>query len=65
LLIILFTSKQVDVFVLFSTKQSSQSKVMLGKFDNGGQSGYIAKAGSNHTYFDMGNKWDEAKNPIV
>ena len=33
---------------------------MLGKFDNGSITSYIARAGNTHTYFDMGNKWDEA-----
>lgn len=60
-----FTSKQIDDFVSYSTKQDSQLKIMLGKYDNGGPNGYIAKAGDNHTYFDMGNKWDEAKNLVT
>ena len=60
-----FTEKQLNDFVTFSTKQSSLPKVMLGKYDNGSASGYIAKAGNSHTYFDMGNKWDEAKNLVI
>lgn len=60
-----FTTKQIDDYVLFATKQSDQSKVMLGLYDNGGVSSYISKAGNNHTYFDMGTvKWTEAENIV-
>ncbi len=61
-----FTTKQIDDYVLFATKQSDQSKVMLGLYDNGGTSSYITKAGNNHTYFDMGTaKWAEAENIVA
>jgi len=55
-----FTFNQIDDYVAFATKQGDQSKVMLGMWDGGGSSSYIAKAGTDHTYFDMGSKWDEA-----
>ncbi len=55
-----FTIKQIDDFVLIATQQNNKLKVMLGKFDNGASTGYVSRAGSSHTYFDMGNKWDEA-----
>jgi hypothetical protein len=60
-----FTTKQIDDYVLFATKQGDQSKVMLGLYDNGGASSYISKAGNSHTYFDMGTaKWTEAENIV-
>ncbi|GHT11854.1 hypothetical protein FACS189426_14370 [Bacteroidia bacterium] len=35
---------------------------MLGKYLDGGDKSYIARAGKDHTYFDMGaEKWIEAK----
>ncbi len=55
-----FTSKQIDDFVLLATKQNDKLKVMIGKFDNGASTSYVSRAGTTHTYFDMGNKWDEA-----
>ena len=60
-----FTFKQIDDYVGLATKQGNQSKVMLGMYDGGGANSYLEKAGSNHTYFDMGTaKWDEAKNLV-
>lgn len=35
---------------------------MLGMWDGGGLSSYITKAGNDYTYFDFGDKWDEAYN---
>jgi hypothetical protein len=35
-------------------------KVMLGMWDGGGSASYITKAGDKHSYFDFGDKWDEA-----
>lgn len=55
-----FTDEQINYYVNLSTKQSHNNKVMLGKYDNGGPSSYINRAGSDHVYFDMGDKWDEA-----
>ncbi len=57
-----FTSKQLDDFVLLATKQGDQSKVMLGKYLDGGSNSYIQRAGTDHTYFDLGStKWKEAE----
>ena len=35
------------------THNKLSSKVMLGKYDGGGATSYIAKAGHTHTYFNM------------
>ncbi|WP_283671583.1 hypothetical protein [Candidatus Ornithobacterium hominis] len=59
-----FTTKQVDDYVIFATKQNNKSKVMLGMWDGGGSSSYISKAGKEYTYFDFGDKWDEAYNIV-
>lgn len=32
-------------------------RVMLGKYDDGGQTSYIARAGDQYTYFDLGAEW--------
>ncbi|MFV0394902.1 MAG: hypothetical protein ACK5LC_10985 [Coprobacillaceae bacterium] len=36
-------------------------KVMLGKYDGGGPTSYITKAGEDYTYFDLGADWDTIK----
>ena len=59
-----FTSKQIDDYVALATKQGNKSKVMLGKFENGGALGYKARAGTEYTFFDFENKWDEAYNLV-
>ncbi len=57
-----FTTKQIDDFVLLATKQGGQTKVMLGKYLNGGPNSYIQRAGKDHTFFDLGTtKWKEAE----
>jgi len=33
-------------------------------WDNGGVNSYITKAGSDYTYFDLDNKWDEVYNLV-
>lgn len=35
--------------------------VMLGKFDGGGPTSYITKAGDDHTYFSLGKDWGGIK----
>ena len=55
-----FTAKQIEDYVELATKNGSTDKVMLGMWDGGGASSYITKAADNHTYFDFGDKWDEA-----
>lgn len=34
---------------------------MLGKYDNGGPTSYISKAGNEYEYFSLGNEWDAIK----
>lgn len=59
--ILAFSSKQIDDYVLFATKNADARKVMLGKYDKGGSTSYTIKAGTNYTFFDMGyEKWNEA-----
>ena len=60
--VVKFTTKQLDDFVLLATKQGDQTKVMLGKYLDGGPNSYIQRAGIDHTYFDLGSeKWKEAE----
>lgn len=57
-----FSLQQIDDYVLFATQNKNANKVMLGKYDAGGSTSYIQRAGNNHTYFDMGpTKWAEAE----
>lgn len=38
---------------------------MLGKFDNNGPTSYINRAGSDHTYFDLGKDgWSQAESLV-
>jgi hypothetical protein len=55
-----FTSKQIEDYLQFATKNVDADKVMLGMWDGGGSASYITKAGDKHSYFDFGDKWDEA-----
>lgn len=60
-----FTNAQIEEYVAQATQQGNQGKVMLGKYDNGGPTSYIARAGNDHTYFDMGNEmWIEAESIV-
>jgi hypothetical protein len=57
-----FTLSQIDDYVALATKQGNKSKVMLGKYLDGGPNSYIQRAGTDHTYFDLGTtKWKEAE----
>jgi hypothetical protein len=57
-----FTQQQIDDYVKLATKNPDAGKVMLGKYDEPGTLSYIERAGTDHTYFDLGvEKWDEAK----
>ncbi len=40
-----------------SIHNPGKDKVMLGKYDGGGPTSYITKAGDDYTYFDLGDKW--------
>jgi hypothetical protein len=60
-----FSTDQLNHYVSLATKQNDFPKVMLGKHDNGGVTGYITRAGNDHTYFDMGSEnWNEAKSIV-
>ncbi len=60
-----FTLQQIDDWTALATnfgKGSNREKVMLGEFIEGSSSSYITRAKiEGYTFFDMGNKWDEAK----
>ena len=56
-----FSLQQIDDYVALATKQGDQSKIMLGKTDAGGATGYVNRAGNDHAYFKMtDSQWDEA-----
>jgi hypothetical protein len=40
-----------------SVKNQNSNAAMLGKYDNGGPTGYTSQAGKEYKYFDMGNNW--------
>ncbi len=44
-----------------SIHNAGKDKVMLGKYDGGGPTSYITKAGDDYTYFDLGKEWDNIK----
>lgn len=44
-----------------SVHNPESNKVMLGKYDGGGSSSYITKAGDDYSYFDLGKDWDAIK----
>ena len=41
-----------------SVKNPGKDKVMLGKYDGGGPTSYVTKAGKDYEYFSLGNEWD-------
>lgn len=42
----------------YSIHNSGMDKVMLGKYDGGGVTSYITKAGNEYEYFSLGNDWE-------
>ncbi len=44
-----------------SVHNPEKNKVMLGKYDGGGPTSYITKAGDEYTYFDLGSDWNVIK----
>ncbi|MGN0161102.1 MAG: hypothetical protein ACI4AQ_06925 [Lachnospiraceae bacterium] len=44
-----------------SIHNAGKDKVMLGKYDGGGPTSYITKAGDDYTYFSLGNDWNTIK----
>ena len=41
-----------------SVKNPGKDKVMLGKYNGGGPTSYVTKAGKDYEYFSLGNEWD-------
>ena len=44
-----------------SIHNSGRNQVMLGKYDNGGATSYITRAGNEYTYFSLGDDWNAIK----
>lgn len=44
-----------------SVHNQGKNKVMLGKYDGGGENSYITKAGNDYEYFNLGNDWEIIK----
>ncbi|MDD3205235.1 MAG: hypothetical protein PHS74_05810, partial [Lachnospiraceae bacterium] len=44
-----------------SIQNAGKDKVMLGKYDGGGSTSYITKAGKDYEYFSLGKDWDAIK----
>ena len=53
--------KDYDSIYQSSIHNGGKNKVMLGKYDGGGSTSYITKAGDEHTYFSLGKEWDSIK----
>jgi len=51
----------VERILELSDHNPNASKIMLGKYDNGGPTSYINKAGTEYEFFSLGNHWDEIK----
>ena len=45
-----------------SVHNQGKNKVMLGKYDGGGENSYITKAGQDYEYFSLGDDWEIIKN---
>ena len=44
-----------------SIHNPNAEKIMLGKYDDGGATSYITKAGDEYTYFSLGKDWNTIK----
>ncbi len=53
--------KDYDNIYQKSIHNPGKEKVMLGKYDGGGPTSYITKAGDEYTYFSLGSEWDAIK----
>ena len=53
--------KDYDSIYQSSIHNGGKNKVMLGKYDGGGSTSYITKAGDEYTYFSLGKEWDSIK----
>ncbi|MGQ1948765.1 hypothetical protein ACT3CD_16865 [Geofilum sp. OHC36d9] len=56
-----FTEEQIAKYVQLATKPGKEAKVMLGKYKVPNTKSYIERAGKTHTYFDLGDKWNDIK----
>lgn len=52
--VVKFADSTVQKLAKAATKNADKTKVMLGKYDGGGTSGYVSRAGTDYTYFDIG-----------
>ena len=63
-----FTLRQIDDYVALATnvgKGVNKDKILLGEFIDGSPNSYVTRAkNEGYTYFDMGDKWDEAFNLV-
>ena len=63
-----FTLSQIDDYVALATnvgKGVNKDKILLGEFIDGSPNSYVTRAkNEGYTYFDMGDKWDEAFNLV-
>ncbi len=65
--VVKFTDDAVLKLAEKATKNADDAtitKVMLGKYNVPGTLSYIERAGDNHIYFDLGEKWNDIK-PLV
>ncbi len=53
--------RDYQIAYLQSLHNVDADSIMLGKYEQGGPTGYIAKAGDDHTYFSLGADWDAIK----
>ena len=53
--------KDYDNIYQSSIHNAGKNKIMLGKYDGGGPTSYITKAGDDYTYFSLGNEWNIIK----
>ncbi|EMY3553645.1 fibronectin type III domain-containing protein [Flavobacterium psychrophilum] len=63
-----FMLSQIDDYVALATnvgKGVNKDKILLGEFIDGSPNSYVTRAkNEGYTYFDMGDKWDEAFNLV-
>jgi RHS repeat-associated protein len=48
---------EYDEIYQSSIHNEGKNKIMLGKYDKGGPTSYIAQAGKDYTYFSLGDDW--------
>lgn len=55
------SGREYNALLQSSIHNSGADEIMLGKYDGGGSTSYINKAGKNYEYFDMGSNWNAVK----